>query len=127
MADSIETARFLYNEIFYTFGSPVEILIDRGTHFRNKMINEFYKLVQVKYKFSIVYHPQTNGAIENLNGTLVNILRKLTIKYPTHWDIWIPIALYTYRIKIHSTLKISSYELLFGVYPRNMDIIYFSE
>jgi hypothetical protein len=86
-----------------------------------------HTVVQVKHKFSTSYHPQTNGAVENLNETLVNILRKLTMKYPTHWDTWIPTALYAYRTKIHSTLKTSPYELLFGVHPRNMDIIHFSE
>jgi hypothetical protein len=57
-ADDIIIARFLYNEIFYTFRSPIEILIDRGIYFYNNMIKEFYKLVQINHKFSISYHPQ---------------------------------------------------------------------
>ena len=126
-ADGSITARFLYSEIFCTFGSPLEILIDRGIYFRNNMIKEFCKLVQVNHKFSTPYHPQTNGAVENLNGVLINTLRKLTIKYPTHWDTWLPTALYAYRTKVHSTLKITPYELLYGVRPRNMDIIHFAE
>ena len=125
-ADGITTAKFLYTDIFCTFGPPAEILTDRGTHFKNEMIKEFCKLVNVNHKFSTPYHPQTNGAVENLNGTLINILRKLTIKSPRYWDTYIPTALYTYRTKIHETLKTTPYNLLFGVHPRNMDIIHFS-
>src|SRR4030095_2740083 len=126
-ADAITTAKFLYTEIFCTFGPPNEILTDRGTHFRNEIIQEFCKLVNVKHKFSTSYHPKTNGAVENLNGTLINILRKLTIQYPKHWDTWIPTALYAYRTKVHNALKTTPYELLFGVRPRNMAPIHFAE
>ena len=73
-ADGITTAKFLYTEIFCTFGPPAEILTDRGTHFKNEMIKEFCKLVNVNYKFSTPYPPQTYGAVENLNRTLINIL-----------------------------------------------------
>ena len=59
------------------------------------MIKEFCKLVNVNHKFSTPYHPQTNGAVENLNETLINILRKLTVKSPRYWDTYIPTALYT--------------------------------
>ena len=61
-----------------------------------------------------------------MNGTLINIPRKLTIKSPRYWDTYIPTALYTYHTKIHETLKTTPYDLLFGVHPRNMDIIHFS-
>jgi RNase H-like domain found in reverse transcriptase/Reverse transcriptase (RNA-dependent DNA polymerase)/Integrase zinc binding domain/Integrase core domain/gag-polyprotein putative aspartyl protease/Retrotransposon gag protein len=125
-ADGMTTAKFLYEEIFCTFGPPVEILTDRGSHFKNGMIKHFCELVNVNHKFSTPYHPQTNGVVENLNGTLVNILRKLTIKYPKSWDTYIPTALYAYRTKIHETLKTTPYDLLFGVHPRNMDPIHFS-
>src|SRR5436190_11512986 len=125
-ADAVTTAKFLYTEIFCTFGPPAEILTDRGTHFKNETIKEFCKLVNVNYRFSTPYHPQTNGVVENLNGTLINILRKLTIKYPKSWDTYIPTALYAYRTKIHEILKTTPYELLFGVHPRNMDVIHFS-
>ena len=67
--------------------------------------------------------PQTNSAVENLNGKLINILQKLIIKYPKSWDTNIPTTLYAYRTKIHET---TPDDLLFGVHPWNMDIIHFS-
>ena len=82
-ANAITTAKILYNEIFCLFGPPNEILTDRGTHFANSVISNLCELVNVRHKFSIPYHPQTNGLTENFNGTLINVLRKVTINYPT--------------------------------------------
>src|ERR1700738_5296989 len=85
-ANAITTAKILYNEIFCLFGPPNEILTDQGTHFANSVISNLYELVNVRHKFSTPYHPQTNGLTENFNETLINVLRKVTINYPTHWD-----------------------------------------
>ena len=41
--------------------------------------------------------------------------------YPTRWDEYISSVLYAYRTKIHSTLKYSPYELLFGIVPKALD------
>ena len=56
----------------------------------------------------------------------MNILRKLTIDYPTEWDEWIATALYSYWTKVHASLKVSPYELRFGVQPRNSGTIQFA-
>ena len=125
-ANAETTAKVLYREVFCTFGPSNEILTDRGTHFANNLISSLCEIIQVNHKFSTPYHPQTNGLVENLNGTLVDLLRKLTIDYPTRWDEWIATALYNYRTKVHATLGISPYELLFGIQPRNTNAIQFA-
>jgi len=122
-ADAVTTAEILYREVFCNFGPPSEILTDRGTHFANKLIADLCRVVNVRHKFSTPYHPQTNGLVENMNGTLINILRKLSLNYPTRWDEWIPTALYAYRTKVHTTLKYTPYELLYGILPRSTDPI----
>ena len=125
-ADAETTAKVIYREIFCTFGPPAEILSDRGSHFANKTIQNLCKIVEVIHKFSTPYHPQTNGLVESFNGTLVQTLRKLTLKQPTKWDEWIATALYVYRTRVHSTLNITPYEMLYGVAPRNSDPIHFA-
>ena len=125
-ADALTTAKIVYSQVFCTFGPPQEILTDRGSHFANAIIASLCQIVKVKHKFSTPYHPQTNGLVENFNGTLVQILRKLSVDFPTQWDDWVDTALYCYRTKVHNTLNFSPYELLFGVMPRSSDPIQFA-
>ena len=122
-ANAETTAKILYNNIFCLFGPPTEILTNRGSHFANAVIKDLCHLVNVRHKFSTPYHPQTNGLTENFNGTLVNFLHKVTIDHPTQWDKWINTALYVYRTKVHTTLKYSPYELLFGIIPKGIDLL----
>jgi len=60
-----------------------------------------------------------------LNG-IMSLLRKLILEYPTKWDEWITIILYTYRTKDHTSLKTTPYEMLFGIRPRNSDPVHFA-
>ena len=57
-ADAETTAKVIYREIFCTFGSPAEILSDRGSHFANKTIQKqnLCKTVEVIHKFSTSYY-----------------------------------------------------------------------
>ena len=82
-ANAITTTKILYNEIFYLFEPSNEILTDWETHFTNSVISNLCELVNVRHKFSTPYHSQTNGLTENFNETLINVLRKVTINYPT--------------------------------------------
>jgi len=126
LADAETTAKVIYREIFCTFGPPAEILSDRGSHFANKTIQNLCKIVKVIHKFSTPCHLQTNELVESFNSILVQTLRKLTLQQPTKWDQWIATALYVYRTRVHSTLNITPYEMLYGVAPRNSDSIYFA-
>ncbi|ORZ04523.1 hypothetical protein BCR42DRAFT_444201 [Absidia repens] len=54
---------------------------------------------------------------ERINGVIVKTLKKMVIDNEKQWDDLLPAALYSYRIKKHTTLKISPYEALFGQPP----------
>jgi hypothetical protein len=117
-SDSITVANFLYSHIFAHYGPPLELLSDNGTHFLNHTVNEFLDIIQTKHKFSTPYHPQCNGQVESINGTLVKALKKMAMDVMKDWDSYLPTVLYSYRTKCHSYLRISPYELLYGQHPR---------
>ena len=77
--------------------------------------------MNVCYKFSTLYHSQINELTENFNGTLINVLRTVTINYSTQWDQWLHTTLYVYHTKVHTTMKYSPYELLFEVISKGID------
>ena len=77
MANSIDTATFIYEEIICRFETPKVIQSDQGTHFVNEVIKELTKKFQVKHSLSLPYHPQSNGLIERFNRTLYEGLAKI--------------------------------------------------
>jgi hypothetical protein len=115
--DALTTARFLYSHIFTHFGPPTHLLSDNGVHFINHMVKEFLAIIKTHHKVSSIYHPQTNGMAEKINGVIVSSLKAMVQENKTQWDTMLPAALYAYRTKVHSTLKISPYEALFGQPP----------
>ena len=58
------------------FGHPIkQILTDNHLNFKNKRLQKFCSDNNIKHVFSTPYHPQTNGIVERVNGTLITKLR----------------------------------------------------
>lgn len=56
------TAVLLLNHVFSRFGLPGETVdSDRGTHFSAAVMTELWKLLGVKAKLHIAYHPRSSG------------------------------------------------------------------
>ncbi len=56
-------------EMFSRTGIPEEILTDRGSNFISALMQEFYKLMDIRSIKTSAYHPQTDGMVERFNGT----------------------------------------------------------
>ena len=75
--DARTTAKFLYEEIFTRFGLPLEIVLDRGVHFVNEIIEFMMSEFLISHKKSAPYHPQANGQAKSTNKTLYTALTKV--------------------------------------------------
>ena len=71
-----ETARFLYEDIICRHGCPQKIISDRGTHFKNRLIELLTEKFNIKHNLSTSYHPQTNGLVKYFNCILYESLAK---------------------------------------------------
>src|SRR6266487_1608673 len=103
-ATAENVVKFIYEEIICRHGCPKIILSDRGTHFRNKLVNELCGKFEIKHKLSSPYHSQTNGLVERFNRTLCEALAKVSEK-ENQWDEHIEQILFAYRTTKHSTTK----------------------
>ena len=76
-------AKFTYENIVTRFGCPLTLISDQGSHFLNKTIITLTKKFMIEHRKSTVYHPQSNGAIEDFKKTLTRELTKIcnTNKY----------------------------------------------
>lgn len=113
--DSI-TAAFITNQVIYRHGCPQNLLHDNGTNYVSKLVSQVKEAMGIHGILAAPYHPQTNGAVERVNGTLLKILCCLSNK-TTEWDEYLPAALMAYRLTPHSATGHSPFKLLYGREP----------
>jgi hypothetical protein len=113
-AKASSVVSFFYEDIICRHGCPKEILTDRGTHFVNEMLDSLCDELGVKHRLSTAYHPQTNGLVERFNRTLCEALAKFSNENQDDWDIYVPSALFAYRVKRHSTTRHEPFYLMYG-------------
>lgn len=68
----------------------------------------------IERSFCSPYHPQTNGLVEKLNGTIQRSLGKLARKNSKKWDEFLQATMFGLRTKKQLTTQHSPYYLMFG-------------
>jgi len=65
-------------------------------------------------RFSIAYHPQSDGQTERVNQIMEDILRTCALQYGDSWDTNLPYAEFSYNNIYQTSLKITPFEALYG-------------
>ena len=112
--DAKVVANFLCGHIFTRFGTPRALIIDGGTHFCNKLIDNVLRKYGVRHWTTLAYHPQTNGQTEVSNREIKSILEKIVNSSKKDWAKKIDDALWAYRTTLKTPLGMSPFRLVFG-------------
>lgn len=107
-------ARALVEHFILIYGKFLELKSDQGTEYKNEVLDQICKYLQIKQTFSTAYHPQTIGALERNHRCLNEYLRSFINEHQTDWDDWLPFYAFTYNTTPHSDHKFTPYELVFG-------------
>lgn len=107
-------ARLLVYHVFSRWGLPLKIKSDRGTHFTAGIIKELCKMLGIQHKFHMAWHPESAGAVERTNRTVVEILKKYVTGAGKDWDIALPLVLTALRSTQHASTKLSPHEVMTG-------------
>ncbi|XP_062825789.1 uncharacterized protein LOC134295999 [Anolis carolinensis] len=87
-------------------------------------MKKLLELCGIKHLTSTPYHPQTNGLVENLNKTLVKMIKAYSQQRPHDWDTKLQQLLFAYRSVPQDSTGYSPFELLFGRKARGpLDLI----
>ena len=86
----------------------------RGSNFLSELISEVCKLLGIEKVNTLGYHPQSDGIVEKLNGTLTNMLSKCVQRHGRDWDKQLPYLLFAYRVAVQESTQDSPYFLLYG-------------
>jgi len=67
-------ARAFFDGIVRLHGFPTSIVSDRDPDFTSHMWRDLFKMAGVQLRFSMVFHPQTDGQLEIVNKVLAMYL-----------------------------------------------------
>lgn len=101
---------------FFTHHSiPNLIITDNGSEFDNGLISDLLKLHKIDIHFCSPHHPASNGLIERLHSTLlehINLLHNRPEFKNDSIDLKFLYALVAYNNSIHSTTKLTPFNIL---------------
>ena len=75
--ESTKIATILVDKVIFKYGIMNSLLSDRGQNFLSKVVRGTCKYLSIKKLNTTSFHPQTNGLVDRLNKTLVEMLSML--------------------------------------------------
>ena len=91
-SDASKISKLYFDEIVKHYGLPKTIVFDRDVCFMSYFWKTLWHLMGTKLKFSMAFHPQTDGQTEVVNRSLGNLLRCLVGEANQNWDSILPVA-----------------------------------
>src|SRR5437016_11009427 len=111
-------ADLFFTEIVRLHGVPNTIVSDRDAKFLSHFWRTLWYKLETKLLFSTTCHPQTDGQTEVVNRTLSTMLRAVLKTNLRLWEECLPHIEFSYNRSVHSTTKVSPFQVVYGFNPR---------
>uniref|UniRef100_A0A2S2QN58 RNA-directed DNA polymerase n=1 Tax=Sipha flava TaxID=143950 RepID=A0A2S2QN58_9HEMI len=102
------------------FGIPRRIISDRGTAYTSKAFGEYCTRNGIKHTLNSVRHPQANGQVERVNGTLLPVIQN-TMETDHIWDKHIDKVECNLNNAYNKTIGNTPFHVLYGYFPSFKD------
>ena len=116
--DASHIANLLFHKIVRLHGMPTTIISDRDAKFLSHFWRSLWNKLGTKLLFSTTCHPQTDGQTEVVNRTLCTMLRAVFKTNLKMWEECLPHIEFAYNRSVHSTTKLSPFQVVYGFNPR---------
>ena len=98
---------------------PTVLRSDNAKEFVSDLMRYMNRLLGINHVTGSIYHPQSQGIVENMHRTMSHILRMLIEKNPTEWEAMLPYCECILRTTpLESLGGRSSYQVVTGLIPR---------
>ena len=104
----------LVEEFFCRFGIPEQLHADQGRQFESNIIREVCRLLHIYKSRTTPYHPQSDGLVERLNRTLINMLACTVHEHSGEWDRYLHQLCMAYNTSVQSSTGFTPFFLMFG-------------
>src|ERR1700720_1923018 len=112
-----ELALLYIREIIRLHGLPHSIVSDRDSKFTSKFWKETHQLLGTKLLMSTAFHPQMDGATEQANHLVGQILQSVIQPNQSDWVDKLPIVEFAINSNISSSMGFAPFELNYGYLP----------
>ena len=96
------------------YGAPVTLHSDQGGQFTSQLFITICQLLDINKTRTTPYHPQSDGLVERMNRTLIQMLSAHVNEHHNDWDIHLQQCLLAYRSSVHSSTLQTPAKLMFG-------------
>ena len=121
--DAPRLAKVIIDVVIRHHGFPDSIVTDRGSLFTSKFWLLLCYFLGIQWRFFTVFHPQTDGQIEQQNSTIEAYLRAFVNFKQNDWARLLPMAEFAYNNAKNSSTGHTPVELNCGYHP----CVYFEE
>jgi len=90
-------------------GLPESIISDRRVQFAAGLMKELNRILGIKTKLSMAFHPQTDRQTKHTNQELEKYLRMFVDYHQEQWPDWLGTAKFVYNNKLNSLTKVSPF------------------
>ena len=89
------------------FGIPLMHVGDQGSHFKDKVIEELNRILQINHYMTTDYSPRTNGTVEKVNMDIQKLLRSPLSECQVEFSQW-PLQRPVIQSNLNVCLSVSS-------------------
>jgi len=116
-ATAEQTALLFFNQWYCENGLPLTIISDQDKLFTSRFWTHLCLLTGIDHKCSSAYHPETDGASERTNKTVIQMLRFHVERNQTGWVCALPCIQFQMMNSINKSMKFTPFQLRFGRTP----------
>ena len=90
------------------------MISDRGSQFSAELMKELNRMLGIETRLSMVFHPQMDGQMEQMNQELEQYLRFFVDHRQKEWLEWLALAEFAVNNKVHMTTKVLPFMANYG-------------
>jgi len=107
-------ARLFWDNVWKLHGLPESVVSDRGSQFVVELTKELNRMLGIKTKLLMAFHPQTDEQTERMNQKLEQYLRFFIEHRQKDWPEWLVAAEFAINNKVHTATKVLPFMANYG-------------
>ncbi len=111
---AIQVGDKLVEEFILRYGCPEQIHTDQGREFESELMHRVCDLLDIDKTKTAPYRPQSDGLVERMNRTLIDMIAMYINDHKKDWDDHLPYVTSAYRNSVHESTGFSPNMLMFG-------------